>query len=359
MDTPSFVPTVDYITEHIATSAKDITTKNGTITFAPGSRSQIISISSFGDVIDEADETFRIRLLNAKNAFVTTPAAIVTLLDNDAAPSISIYDTTTNESTLKAVARISLSNPSGKTIKVLYDTKNATAVAGSDYTAVSNGSISFAAGEVNKFLTIVVKNDNVQENTETFQVTLKSPSNAIIATSTGTISLYNGSAAPPKLILLEAEAAAISGATIQKLNAGFSGTGYVDYVNASNDYIEWTVNPSLAGTYNLRFRYANAGTTNRPLQLKINGTTIISSLAFAPTGAWSNWNITNANANLLAGTNKIRLTAIGSSGPNMDNLTVANTALRYYCRRSIAKFLFSASVRTRDYVGIYSVSKIV
>jgi hypothetical protein len=68
------------------------------------------------------------------------------------------------------------------------------------------------------------------------------------------------------------------------------------------------------------FRYANVGTTGRPLAIKVNGTTVNSSLDFPVTGDWTIWKTVSISASLLAGSNKVRATAIGSSGPNVDHL---------------------------------------
>ena len=42
---------------------------------------------------------------------------------------------------------------------------------------------------------------------------------------------------------LQAEAAARSGAVVAAANAGFTGSGYVDFANPSGDWVEWTVTP--------------------------------------------------------------------------------------------------------------------
>jgi hypothetical protein len=120
--------------------------------------------------------------------------------------------------------------------------------------------------------------------------------------------------------IYEAESAVLSGAVVSNTKAGFTGTGFADYVNASTDYVEWTVSAPAAGSYALVFRYANAGTTGRPLAIKVNGTTVNSSLDFPVTGDWTIWKTVSISASLLAGSNKVRATAIGSSGPNVDHL---------------------------------------
>ena len=60
------------------------------------------------------------------------------------------------------------------TVTVAWATANGTATAGSDYTAGS-GTLTFAAGETSKSLTVAVLDDSSAENNETFTVTLGNP----------------------------------------------------------------------------------------------------------------------------------------------------------------------------------------
>lgn len=122
--------------------------------------------------------------------------------------------------------------------------------------------------------------------------------------------------------LYQAENAVLVGAVVSNIHSGYTGTGFADYVNPTGDYIEWTVSVPAAGSYTLDFRYGNGGTTNRPLELRVNQTIVNGSLAFPSTGTWTNWSISSSPVSLNAGTNVIRLTAIGSSGGNVDSLTV-------------------------------------
>jgi len=122
--------------------------------------------------------------------------------------------------------------------------------------------------------------------------------------------------------LLEAEAAARSGPKIATDQAGFTGSGYADFIGASGEWIEWTVNSATARTTTLDFRYANGSTGDRPLELRLNGTVLNSRLSFVGTGSWTTWRTVSVTVNLQAGTNRIRLTSVGSSGANIDSLTV-------------------------------------
>jgi hypothetical protein len=134
-----------------------------------------------------------------------------------------------------------------------------------------------------------------------------------------------GTSAATTIGTYEAEQAVLSGAVVATNQTGYTGTGFADYVNATGDYIEWTVSAAAAGSFLLKFRYANGGTANRPLQLKVNGTAVAASVSFVPTGGFAAWSLASAAANLSAGTNKIRLTTIGSNGPNIDHLNVSSS----------------------------------
>jgi hypothetical protein len=122
--------------------------------------------------------------------------------------------------------------------------------------------------------------------------------------------------------LLEAEAAARSGPKIATDQAGFTGTGYADFIAASGEWIEWTVTSTTARTATLDFRYANGTTSDRPLELRVNGSVLNSRLPFVGTSAWTTWRTVSVTVSLQAGANKIRLTSIGASGANLDSLTV-------------------------------------
>jgi hypothetical protein len=120
----------------------------------------------------------------------------------------------------------------------------------------------------------------------------------------------------------EAETATRSGPIVGSENARFTGTGYADFVGPSGEFLEWTVNSATARTVTLDFRYANGATSDRPLELKVNGSVLNSRLSFVGTGSWTTWRTVSATVTLQAGANKIRLTSVGASGANLDSLTV-------------------------------------
>nr|WP_245886955.1 DUF5110 domain-containing protein [Umezawaea tangerina] len=119
-----------------------------------------------------------------------------------------------------------------------------------------------------------------------------------------------------------AEDAAVGGAVIGSRHAGYTGNGYVDFAGATGDFVEWTVGVRTAGSRTLGFRYANGGTADRPLAVSVDGTAI-GTLAFPPTGSWTAWGTARLTAALPAGSGvRIRVTATGASGGNLDCLVI-------------------------------------
>ena len=160
---------------------------------------------------------------------------------------------------------------------------------------------------------------------------------------------------------LEAESASLSGAVVANNNRGYTGSGFVDYINASQDYIEWSYNTTLVGLHNLTFRYAHGSTSDRSLRLEVNNTTISSALKFTPTGGWSTWKTISINASLISGINKIRLTATGTSGPNVDNLKITSSSSAKYEEQNIENEveLYPNPVQNQLQVVLWSDNKVV
>lgn len=112
-----------------------------------------------------------------------------------------------------------------------------------------------------------------------------------------------------------------SGTTIDSNYTGYSGTGFVNTPNAIGSYLQITVTAFIAGTHSFSVRFANGTTTNRTASVAVNGTTVISSLSMAATGAWSTWATSAFSVSLNAGTNTIRFTALTTGGlANIDRI---------------------------------------
>jgi len=129
--------------------------------------------------------------------------------------------------------------------------------------------------------------------------------------------------------MYEAEDATLNGVIEHQISVsgwmvhqGFTGRSFADYLNPSGDFIEWTVDSCSGGDATASFRYA-LGVDNRPLQVLVNGEEATASLSFPSTGAWNAWASASVAVQLSPGMNVIRLVATGSSGANIDSLTIA------------------------------------
>ncbi len=111
-------------------------------------------------------------------------------------PTLSVADASATEGS-NVEFTVTLSEPVADPVTVQYDTSDGTATDddnasdGADYTAASGHTLTFAARETAQTVSIPTGNDSVDEDDETFQLTLSDPSaNAAIAGSgvaTGTI----------------------------------------------------------------------------------------------------------------------------------------------------------------------------
>ncbi|MFM6406279.1 MAG: Calx-beta domain-containing protein, partial [Microcystis sp.] len=105
--------------------------------------------------------------------------------------TISVSDTTINESQNQATVTVKLTGISHQAFTVDYSTNNGTAKAGQDYTSVS-GTLTFNAGESQKTITIPINNDSNYEGNETFTLNLSNPiGGAVLGTSTATITIID------------------------------------------------------------------------------------------------------------------------------------------------------------------------
>ncbi|MBX7072493.1 MAG: hypothetical protein K1X71_05045 [Pirellulales bacterium] len=173
-----------------------------TVEFAPGETSKTVTYQVFGDTTIEADEIFKVRLANAEGATIDRQEAIGTILDDDA-PSISISDVvkvegnTGNSPFTQFVFNVTLSKESDTPISVNYNTTPNGATAGADFEAVTNGVLTFAAGETSKTITINVVGDTLDENDEGFRVVLSNPTNlAKLADATAEATITDDDASP-------------------------------------------------------------------------------------------------------------------------------------------------------------------
>jgi len=190
--------TVNYATaDGTALAGEDYSATQGQLSFAPGITSRTLAVNIIGDNVKENNETFTVSLSNPVNATIgdTTGAGAIT---DDDTPAFSITDASVDEGdsgTRPLVFIVELSKPSTQAVTVKYSTSPGTAQSGSDYVHTS-GTLTFAAGETLKTITVQIVGDTISEPNESFTVALNTPSSGTTlarGTATGTIRDDGGS----------------------------------------------------------------------------------------------------------------------------------------------------------------------
>jgi len=290
-----------------AVAGSDYQTATGTISFAPGTTTATFVVTINEDTVDEADEVIQLALSNPSNATLGTPdSALLTIVDNDGTPSVRLSQANYNavESDGSVMVVLELSNPSMLPVTVNYLTSNGTAVAGSDYTAASS-SVTFAPGETTANFTVVINNDNVNEASETLNVSLGNPVNAVLgAPSAASVTIADDDGPP----------------TIQFSQAGFS-------VNEKVGTVVLTVTLSRASDRPVIAAYGtNDGTAiNGSDYIAISGT-----LSFAPGSLTATLEIPILDDTVYEGNETFQVTLTGVSAvgapANPFELNVVTTA---------------------------------
>ncbi len=177
--------TVEYsTTAETAQPGQDFVTATGTLTFVIGADTQTIAVPILADTWDEDDETFYVALYDPSFVFLGKSQGVVTILDDDEPPEISLGDLTVTEggplTITMALVTVALSSPSGHEVTVELETDGDTARSGEDYGTVVD-ILTFPAGTAALTVSIPILGDNLDEGDELFYVGLNAPTNATIA----------------------------------------------------------------------------------------------------------------------------------------------------------------------------------
>jgi CSLREA domain-containing protein len=178
--------TVNFATANgTAQAGSDYTATSGSVSFAAGSDSGATAnrtVTLLPDTMDEDNESFTVTLSSPTQAELVNPVTqVITIIDDDNPPSVSVSNCSVNEATGAVVPcafNVSLSNVSGKPITVTASTQNGTAVAGADYTPRTNVLLTFPPGTGSVPFPVDVIGDALDEPTEGFTAVLTAPVNA-------------------------------------------------------------------------------------------------------------------------------------------------------------------------------------
>ncbi|QOV89480.1 Calx-beta domain-containing protein [Humisphaera borealis] len=178
-----------------AASGADFAAKVGTFTIPAFGKTAVLTIQVKGDTIYEANETFFVNLSAPTMAIIGDGQGKGTVVNNDPLPKIRINNAPNvfegNSGTRTMTFTVTLDRASSTPVSVNFATADGTAKAAlNDYVSRS-GTITFAAGQTSKTITVTIVGDTRKGGNETVFVNLTSPLGATIADSQGVGTILN------------------------------------------------------------------------------------------------------------------------------------------------------------------------
>ncbi len=262
------------------------TLPSGAVTFAAGETSKVITINVTGDTVVESDEGFTITLSNpSAGAILGTSTATGSILNDDASLAIAATSASKSEghsgNTAFTFTVTRTGNTSGTTTANFVITGSGANPANvADFGGTfPGGTVTFAAGETSKVITINVTGDTVVESDEGFTITLSNPSaGAILSTSTATGSILNDDASLAIAATSASKSEGLIGNTAFTFTVtrtgDITGTATANYAvtgsgtNAANAADFGATLPSGAVTF-------AAGETGKVITVNVTGDTIV------------------------------------------------------------------------------------
>jgi hypothetical protein len=159
-----------------ALAGQDYTARSDRLVIPARAASATVSVPITRDAAFEPDETFLLKLTSSPQATIFDTEGVGTIQADDGL-LVSIADKATGEGDLGFTPisfTVALSAPAPGPVSVDWATADGTAKSPVDYTSAT-GTLTFAAGEMSKAVTIQVVGETLEEAYETFVVNLSNP----------------------------------------------------------------------------------------------------------------------------------------------------------------------------------------
>ena len=169
-----------------ATGAFLAETPPSTVSFGSGESAAVLRIATVDDERDEPDGTVEAVLVESADYVIQDPGkAVVTVTDNDRPPAIGIESARALEIAGEIVFPIMLAGPSDHMVTVEWSTSDGTARTNEDYRGAS-GMVNFPPGRTVENIRVILLDDMILEEDETFTVTLGRAVNGTLGQGTAT-----------------------------------------------------------------------------------------------------------------------------------------------------------------------------
>ena len=220
-----------------AVAGVDFAAKSGTLKFNVAAATgltpvqQTVSVTIYSDTIAEPTKTFALTLSglvlagSAGSSTLLNPIGSGSIIDDDpsAGQHVDVGDQTIFEGGIgkvhSAQIAVTLASPATAAASVHYSVTGVTATRTVDFTGPTSGTLNYAAGAIEKTITISIVGDALAEGDETITVTLSAPVGVLLGRSVGTVLVrdtsYRGLATGPKVTVTGDSITYISGPVIQ------------------------------------------------------------------------------------------------------------------------------------------------
>ncbi|WP_013322572.1 M10 family metallopeptidase [Gloeothece verrucosa] len=284
--------------------------------------------------------------ITVKNYYQGNPISL--LFKGTVSASISDVTLTEGNSGIQqAVFTVSLSGPSSQTISLNYSTADDTATAGSDYSAISNGLLTFAAGETSKTIAVDVMGDFNYEADETFKVNLSNPSNSnvILSKAQGLGTINNDDTPLPNVLINDVTVDEGNNAVLTvSLSSVSNQTVTVNYATADGTAIALKDYNTATGT--LTF---NPGETSKNISISTINDTI-----YEPSAETFSLNLTNAQNAVISDSQGIVTLAPSDTEPviSINNVTLEEGSSTTANATKTLKFTVSLSNASSQSISV-------
>ena len=173
-----------------------------TVTIAGSATTATLEVPTTDDATDEANGTITAMVTAGTGYTVGSPPTdSVTVNDDDAAPTLAIDSPSVAEGNAGETPTLSytvtLTGETEQQVTVDYtDTTSGTATSGTDYTAITAGTLTFAPGTTTQNIDVTVTGDAADEGDETVILRLSGAVNATITTADGTGTITDDDGGP-------------------------------------------------------------------------------------------------------------------------------------------------------------------
>jgi hypothetical protein len=194
--------TVNYAVSGTAGSGTDYATIGTSVVIPSGASTAVMNVTPIQDTTNEGPETVIVTLSSSPNYSVGTPSsATVTIADDDRSTvTIVATDPVASETPGNTgTFTITRTAPTTGTLTVTFAVTG-TATSGTDFTSLGT-SVSFAANQASKTLTVTPVNDSAAEGDETVVVTLSSGSTYAVGSPNSASVTIQDNDVPPSLFI--------------------------------------------------------------------------------------------------------------------------------------------------------------